>query len=221
MKHDLGIIGGAGPMAGSLFLNRVITWFQRERGAWQDQDFPSVVLVNYPFSDMLRDDDDDEQIFSELSEAINSLSSSYYVVACNTLHSYFRDSLPQEGQLHLMKITADNLREGEIPLVLCSSTSRRYAIHKKYFDCSYPSQEGQLEIDEIIETILRGQHDETTARRLEQVFETELAPGQRAVLGCTELSLIVNDHRIPTGKTIDPCELAVEKVCKLITEKIN
>lgn len=220
MDYDVAIIGGAGPAAGALVFNKIIAWYQRNRGAWQDQDFPKITLISYPFSDMLGDGEEDDRVHSELHSVVEGLSAKYYLIACNTLHCYCQGELPEEGWIHLMKTTAEALGQVESPpLVLCTSTSRRHGIHKKYFDCVYPSQASQPKVDQIIEDVLRGQHNATTAAELATIAQAELVEGQKVVPGCTELSLLFDDYPAMTEQLADPCIYAVNKLCELLTRE--
>jgi len=58
---DIGIIGGAGPLAGALLFEQIIEICQKDYGCIRDFDFPSINLVSFPFSEMLCGDVDQEK----------------------------------------------------------------------------------------------------------------------------------------------------------------
>lgn len=221
MKYDIGIIGGAGPIAGRLFFDYIIAWYQKELGAWQDQDFPSIVMVSYPFSDMLSVGHDKNSIKDELKQVVEAIPSKYFLIACNTLHCFADGELPANRWLHLMKLTAEALSKTESkqnPLVLCTTTSRNHRLHQEYFDCVYPNIETQPEIDYIIEKVLKGKHGVSDSQQLYKIIQEETDPSQDVVLGCTELSLLVAEYPF-ARKLVDPAILAAEKVCLLLNPK--
>ena len=57
---SIGIISGAGPMAGVELLRLIIEFCQKE-GAFRDRDFPEIHLINIPFSEMLAEDFDKDK----------------------------------------------------------------------------------------------------------------------------------------------------------------
>lgn len=62
----IGIIGGAGPMAGVALLKEVLSLSGKLYGCKKDADFPKVIFLNFPFSEMLKQDMDVLQIKSIL-----------------------------------------------------------------------------------------------------------------------------------------------------------
>lgn len=88
-QNKIGIIGGAGPNAGSLLFNTLIGVCQTKYNCKKDAEFPHVVLLNFPFSDMLSKDKCDETITKELQSCFDSLENygvNIAAIACNTLH---------------------------------------------------------------------------------------------------------------------------------------
>ncbi len=59
---SIGIIGGAGPLAGALLLERILILSGSEYGCYKDADFPEVILLSFPFSEMLTPERDVLQI---------------------------------------------------------------------------------------------------------------------------------------------------------------
>jgi aspartate racemase len=50
---SIGIIGGAGPLAGAFLLERVLSISNKTYGCYRDSDFPKIFLISFPFSEML------------------------------------------------------------------------------------------------------------------------------------------------------------------------
>ncbi len=52
--YSIGIIGGAGPMAGALLFKKIIARCQKKYNCVHDEDFPEIILLNVPFAQMLK-----------------------------------------------------------------------------------------------------------------------------------------------------------------------
>ena len=122
-KARMGIIGGAGPMAGALLFNKIIKICQQRYACASDADFPFISLVNYPFADMLTTEKNHAILSRQLDEVFRSFTDnriSICAIACNTLHTYL-PPIPKELHLvHMIKETARVVSEKN-PLVLCTS----------------------------------------------------------------------------------------------------
>lgn len=213
-RKSIGIIGGAGPDAGVLLFRQIIRLCQKEYGCKRDYDFPLIHLLSYPFTEMLSENPDKNKIQSELKWAYNQLQSDYIVITCNTLHTFIDETFSKDKLLHLINKTQNILTQ--VPLVLCSSTSRKTAIHQKFFPCHYPDVEQQKEVEKIIDEILAGQLDLSITSRLEKILES-VPPNTEVILGCTELSLIHDTHPLDAKwKVIDPSWNMAKELCKLI-----
>jgi aspartate racemase len=214
----IGIIGGAGPLAGVLMLERLFQIAQKEYGCHADADFPQVTLLSFPFSDMLSDNMDVLKIKWELSSCLQQLRKSgarVLSIACNTLHVFLDENDPLNDLVHLPKEIAKELGD-EIPIVLCTSTSMKSKVHKRFFPCLYPDLEDQKKVDLAIDWILKGSQEERVLEILADVFDRLDSPS--VVLGCTELSLIKTPLLRFGKKILDPLEIAAIKILKKSSE---
>ncbi len=210
MNSTVGIIGGAGPEAGALLFNQMIRLCQSRYGCWHDRDFPQITLISYPFSEMLEGEQDRETILEEILSVYEQLQSDTVVMACNTAHAFLPEDFAPDNFYHLIKGTTQAL--SSTPLMICSSTSRKNRLHERFFSCSYP--EDQEEVDAIINAVLHGDHSESIHQRLCKVMESSQAT--EVVLGCTELSILHDTSPlIVEGKTIiDPSLVAADAITK-------
>jgi aspartate racemase len=205
-KKIIGVVGGAGPLAGLYMIERMIKYAQKNYNCYRDEDFPSIILLSYPFSDMLSVDVDNAKVSAELSGCINKLKSDgacQIVIACNTLHAFLQKEV---DITNMMSVLGQNLSESQIsnPVVLCSGASARYQIHQQYFDCEYPDQMMQNRVDELIERVLHGECKEEMAAMLQGIIR-QIA-NEVIILGCTELSLLADAINISHKKIIDSTE---------------
>lgn len=202
----IGILGGAGPLAGARLLDRILRFAQLNYGCCKDADFPKIILISFPFSEMLAEDIDVPKLRSELKNCLNELrgcGAEILAIACNTLHVFLDEE--EKDLIRLPDAVAAKLKE-EIPLVLCTSTSARYNLHNRFFPCSYLNASQQLELDSLIGSILQG--EETIVEKLAKIIENQKA--ESVVLGCTELSLFREQINLPSKTIIDPLEIVAE-----------
>ena len=100
----IGVIGGAGPLAGVFLLERIFFLSRTLYGCYRDADFPKVLLVSFPFSEMLASKIHAYKIKQELRECIEQLrdnGAEVLVIACNTLHAFLDENDDLGDLIHL------------------------------------------------------------------------------------------------------------------------
>ena len=209
----IGIVGGAGPLAGASLLERILRLASSGYGCTKDADFPQAFLISYPFSEMLSPALDEAQLRKELRSCLALLrqnGSAVLAIACNTLHA-FLDACEEESDLiHLPRAIAAAIPRNETPLVLCTSTSARFALHKRFFSCTYPDAQTQNQIDRIIDQILEGNEQGAIVEDLQRLIEDQTA--STVILGCTELSLLTGHLKSCPQRIMDPLEILARKI---------
>lgn len=234
----LGIVGGAGPMAGALLFQKIVQIAQSQYGCQTDADFPWTMLLSYPFADMLKNPLCEKQhqlVKEQLTACFSTFAQNgitLAAIACNTLHTFLDPSITQGIPLvHMIAETGSLLKQRSIShtFVLCSTTSARCQLHKAYFDCRYPDDAYQDEIQGLINTLLAGQQRREDAQKLSEQLNARLSlclnkeeETVGLVLGCTEFSVFNEqfpmrlnglDERI---LVFDPNQIVAEKLCALI-----
>ena len=228
-------------MAGLLLCQKIVQLCQENYGCRQDADFPYMMLLNYPFADMLAADQSSAQknlIRTQLEECFDTFTSrgiALGAIACNTLHTYL-DVPPSFEIVHIMEETRRKLAEENVQrsLVLCSSTSANSLIHQGYLNCSYPPAKWQKKVDAIIARILAGKE---TVMEVNQLMELVQAIGASSirqkgeslgiVLGCTEFSVLnekwpLSAYGLDQSWTVIDSTLALaEGLCRKIFNKTN
>jgi aspartate racemase len=211
--QSIGIVGGAGPLAGAALLERILFLSSSLYGCYKDADFPKIMLISFPFSEMLSPEMDVAQVQKELSECLSQLrknGASVLAIACNTLHAFLDPNESLIDLVHLPQVTASEISSCEMPLVLCTSTSIRFGLHKRFFSCTYPDTETQFLVDKIIDEILKGVEEETVLEDLSKVIQAQTT--NTIILGCTELSLFSNQLRPSNKSIIDPLNILAKKI---------
>jgi aspartate racemase len=218
-RKRIGIIGGAGPMAGALLFEKIIESSQKY-GCKVDADFPFCFLINYPFAPMLINQFDQQLLKNQLEFCFACLEKnqiSIAAVACNTLH-IFLPSLPEGMQfVHMIEETKFYVqKKGWVnPLVLCTSTSAKTQLHAQYFPCRYPDATLQNTVDILIDRITEGCDWQEASNLLSEICKNE-GP---VILGCTELSLLHNRASLFIKDLCSPDTLVSEKIAQIFFEE--
>ncbi len=212
---SIGIIGGAGPLAGAFLLKRILSLSGKVYGCYRDADFPQVFLISFPFSEMLSPNMDIAKLRKELSGCLEQLrknGASVLAIACNTLHAFLDEKDELSDLVHLPRTLAEEMSLSDKPLVFCTSTSVQFGLHKQYFPCIYPDTQTQQEVDRIIDQILRGADQSVILEKLEKLLLAQTT--HTVILGCTELSLFSAHLCVPNKLILDPLEVMANKILK-------
>lgn len=212
----IGIIGGAGPLAGAFFLERIVLLSGQKYGCYRDADYPEVILLSFPFSEMLKKVCDFRKIRQELQGCLEQLrrnGAAVIAIACNTLHTFLEHEAEASDLIHLPRTLAAEIPENAIPLILCTSTAARAGLHQNYFPCVYPDPATQAAIDEWIDSTLKGADRKRQLKALKQLIEQQKE--ETIILGCTELSLFFSELSQTQKRILDPLEISANKVLEL------
>lgn len=212
---SIGIIGGAGPLAGAFLLERILSLSGKVYGCYRDADFPQVFLISFPFSEMLCPDMDIAKLRKELSECLRQLrknGASVLAIACNTLHAFIDEKDNLNDLVHLPRTLAEEVSLSDKPLVFCTSTTVQFGLHQQFFSCTYPDTQTQQEVDRIIDQVLRGAEQSVILEKLEKLLQSQTT--NTVILGCTELSLFSAHLSVPNKQIIDPLEVMANKILK-------
>lgn len=209
----IGIVGGAGPLAGCMLAERIFTLSNEKYNCSQDNDFPSLTLFSYPFSPMLSLDMDEQQLRKELKSCLNSLRNNgalVIAIACNTLHAFLDESDDRSDLVHLPRVVGEELIASSNPVVFCTTTSKIYGLHQRFYRCNYPNQAEQLQVDCLIDRLLKGENHQKIAEELSKLIAQQKA--ETVILGCTELSLLTGYLSNSSKRILDPVEIAANKI---------
>lgn len=232
----VGIIGGAGPMAGLQLVQKIIQICQEQYGCENDADFPYVMLLSYPFADMLQRQSTGAQrprLEAQLNECMLTFAKqdvSVTAIACNTLHAFLSPSFGEvQNFVHMIEQTSFALQTQGISraLILCTETSAKAKVHAQKFPCIYLEERYQKDVDAIIQRILAGKYLAADAERLAQcvnAYATKEASPLGVILGCTELPLLndrfpLSQYGLENCVIVDPMTVVAKQICKIIFKK--
>jgi aspartate racemase len=209
---SIGVIGGAGPLAGVLLVERLFQCAMTLYGCHKDESFPLLRLCSFPFSDMLSPDLKKERVEAELKTCLEELlkTSDVIGIGCHTLHAFLDEKQNIPGLIHLPKLVKEALSLNETPVVFCTSTSLKTALHQKFIPCTFPDKKTQKLIDDLIDAILKKGCLPSLEEELKTLLKSQ--KGETIILGCTELSLFSKRLFIEDKRIIDPLDLLAKKM---------
>ena len=226
-KKTIGIIGGAGPMAGVLLMQKIITICQKKYKCINDFDFPKIILLSYPFAEMLKPlsfQQDEKRVAKQLKEALDFLISNgmdYITIACNTLHGFINEAY-RSKLIDLITETKSFLLKQNLSkvLVLCTKTTKLKGLYN-FPKTKLLSPKDLQWIEELINKILSGAYSLKDRKSLENFILLNIKKDPSIdgiLLGCTELSVLMDNfsRNNPKIKIIDPLEIVSNKLCKLV-----
>jgi len=220
-EKSIGIVGGAGPMAGIVLCEYIVKECQYTYGCVNDSDFPKIILLSIPFMQMLKPDRKDEICISnQLKNALDQLQlfSRNIAIACNTLHGFI-DSSQFPVLIDMIKRTKIYIKHNSIdyPLILSTSKSIEKGVHN-FKNRIYPNKRNQQKLDQLFYNIIRSSIEENGNIKA-------------VVLACTELSVLVqrelsteNYLRFDASKAIfcvDPLKILAKTLCKNVFKTCN
>ena len=232
----LGIIGGMGPMASSLFYNVLI----EKTPAESDQDHMDLIMISHAsMPDRTKailsgDEKRINEIKDLLEKDIRSLIDAgceHIAVTCNTAH-YFIDLLGPEKKavLHMIDETAGEAGRrsvsGRAALLATDGTVRtgiyQDSMKKHGIHVLTPSGECQKNIMSVIYDHVKS--GRPVPARLWQSIHDEISAMDCdcAVLGCTELSVAARDLSLDIsdrGFYIDPLDILAKRCVEIYKEK--
>lgn len=200
MQKRLGIIGGAGPLASSLFYETIV-----QESYQRGNQFPEIILINYPFTrglTLLEREKNKGLLNQELYHCLKILKGcevEIAVLVCNTLHiDLFQ--IPQDPILFLSipSLVLENIREkGHQRLLLLGTqnTCRSSLYQQAGITLLCPSMKDQQLIDEVIDRVLEGKILEEDSLLVSHLIQTFSESIDGVILGCTDLPVL--HHSFP------------------------
>jgi aspartate racemase len=226
----LGIVGGAGPLASCFLYKMLIEEAQRNYNAWEDGDFPEIILINAPFSPMMLQQEliqNNRQLIKELQQCFTQLANlgaSHCVITCNTLHALMAQIDVKGMQfISLIEIASARCTKDTKTLILGTQTTRESDLYSKFLNSACYSTQSQETIAMIINEVLKGCLEKELAETLALSIkrDLEILPYEAVILGCTELSVLnrlfpLSDYFTKEQITIiDPLQLVTINILEM------
>lgn len=189
-------------MASALFYETIIKLCQERYGAKNDEDFPKIILLNYPFSPMCSRSDylsNNQQIKSEVTCSFQNLQdcgAKTVAIACNTLHNFIDKKSWSFDFINIVQAVLNSAKKANTNKLLFLGTIT--SVENRLYEQSdisilYPSAQAQARIDAIIDCMLAGASKKNKSQELCELISELSTKGLEfdgVILGCTELSLL-------------------------------
>ncbi len=222
MKNKLGIIGGMGPLATSIFFSRIID----NTKASSDQEHIWTIISSHSTmpdrTKVIVEKLDKDVIIKAVSEDIRILETSgvsKIAIPCNTFH-YFYDEVQALTSIPIINMVDETMKEfyknhGNKALILSTTGTKKAGVYERYaksygievieIDENYSNEINNL-IYEIKETnnVHRPEFLELI-RKLNEVYSPD-----GFVIACTELSLVPMDD-LEDVNVIDAMDILVRE----------
>ena len=213
----IGILGGIGPEATGEFYLKLINEFQKQNLVKDNTDFPQIIINSIPAPELIFCKISNDMVMPYLIglKELEELGVDFIVMVCNTLH-FFYEQLQNEVKIpivDLRKEVINNLMEQGFTTitVLGTLTTVKEGLYShKSINFLNPTD---FELDILGQAIFKfNQGIEKNkqigiAKAIAEKYSNKGA--QKIILGCTELSLMLEDSALPTIDTIDILVAAV------------
>ena len=203
----IGVLGGMGPEASSVFYQMIIDISHEKYKAVQDTDYPPMII----FSLALKGFDErgivnEKQVLSQLIEASKRLErsgSDFIVITCNTVHHFIED-LRKNVKIPILSIieeVAKEINKDKIKTVglLASESAIELDVYgrilkKNGINFIIPNNKEQKIVTQAILNVMTGKDLEKDKKELIEIINKMGLNGAKGViLGCTELPLIISE----------------------------
>ena len=204
----IGILGGIGPSASANMYVRIIEYMQKHYEAWDDADFPKVMVYSTSLSGFDEYGIANEKLVAvDLVQAVKkleSMGSDLIVVACNTVHHFDKqmESAVTVPLIHMInEACADAKRAGYTKVAIaCSQSTKDLGLYSSGLarigiEPLVTTENEQSIVNNAIKDVMAGKQDDKTKADLNLVFNRFKESGAEAVLlGCTELPLAISQE---------------------------
>ena len=235
MKHKLiGVLGGIGTESTVGFYQNIVRYAQSKYDAVQDSDYPHMVIYNLPTSYT------DKTGFKDLAlvkyQLINAVKKleligcDLIVICCNTSYHFYEDlqSTVSTTIIDLIGETKKSLLNKGYKNIglLCSESSIKLGVYQKKFKemhLNIPNEKQQKVINRIIFDCMSGSYFNHTNTLKNMVTDMLNSGSEIVIIGCSELSLIVNriKQNIKIFDTMDALSKLVVDYSLLKKDKID
>lgn len=229
--RTIGILGGIGPSASANMYVRVIEYMQQAYDAWDDADFPKVMVYSTSLAGFDENGiDDQELVLADLVKAVKkleSMGSDLIVVACNTVH-YFDEQMEAAIAIplvHMIKEACSAIKKQGYTKVgiVCSQSTKEFGLYSNGLKAIgiepiLTTDDEQRIVNNAIKDVMAGTQGLDTKSELIKIFSRFERSGAEAVLlGCTELPLAISqvDTEI---KLIDANHIVVKQAIELAVQ---
>jgi len=227
--RTIGILGGMGPESTAELYLEIIRVFQQEYGAKYDSDFPPILIYSLPLPDVVEGLENESAVVSLLIQGVKKLEqmgADFIVIACNTVQVYLFQ-MRQAVKIPILSIPEETLLEikgqkySKVGLLATELTyiSKLFDLESINFgiDLIKPEPIQQKILTTVIMNILAGNKSPSDKEKLLEIIQyLSLKESEAIILGCTDLSLLLNqeDSNLKLFDTIKILARAAVRECR-------
>lgn len=228
-KHiTIGILGGIGPEATGNFYLKLISEIQKQKLIKSNVDYPRIIINSIPAPELTSKIKKDQlTAYIQGVKSLEKYGADFIVMACNTIHLY-HNLIQKEVRVPILNLP-DSVKEFILSKKLKSAsvfgtpTTVAGGLYKfRGINYSNPNEKDLKQLSLTIENFNRGYKQK---EQIDKVSKLANKYTRRTVdviiLGCTELSLMLADSKIPKIDTMDILVLATIKHLGVLAENIN
>ncbi|MBP0726360.1 aspartate/glutamate racemase family protein [Bacillus sp. RG28] len=233
MDYKLGVIGGMGPQATSVFFQKII----ENTAAYKDQDHINMVILNHSTlpdrTSLILNQKEEilEYIYKDI-QLLESIGVNHIAIPCNTVHYFYKEmnEITNISIINMVEETVKKIykscgKQSKVGILATSGTIKS-GIYKeeceKYgLTLHIPNEEFHQKTMDIIYKDVKGELN-TESSKLEEIIADLIHQEDYScvILACTELSCIkLSDAVLPY--CIDAMDVLVEKAITLSGNKLK
>lgn len=207
----IGVLGGIGPEATGEFYNKLITKLQEKGLIKSNKDFPQIIVNSIPAPELVYNTiakSDLEPYLKGLKE-LDAMNVDFIVMVCNTIYLFY-ERMQKEIKTQIIDLREEvknvlKERNGRCVLTLGTPSIVKKGLYKfKGIKSFKPNNEELKEITKAIFKFNMGEDKEKQIHKVRMICKKYINQGAKTIiLGCTELSLMLDNDDIDKINTID------------------
>ncbi len=211
MQRKIGLLGGIGPEATGTFYLRLIKKLQDSGRVKSNADFPQFIINSIPAPELVYHNISKKELqpYIEGLKELEGNRVDFIAMVCNTIHSYY-DILQKSVNVPIVDLKKEfgafiNEKKVGTITVLATPSTINSGLFKvsgiKYLELSKHEQET---LSDSIFKFNSGIAREEQIRRVDEIANRKIGEGaELVVLGCTEISLMLENSKINKIDTLD------------------
>jgi aspartate racemase len=224
----IGVLGGMGPVATGEFFNRMLALCQKEHNAFQDGDYPPILVYSMSLKGSNESGiKDEKKLEFEFIDGIIKLCNGgcdFVVIPCNTAHHFVEDLRKKVDTpiLSIIDLAVAEVKKNKIKKIGLLASESTY-IHKVYaiplsvngIELVSPEQNERKKLTKIVLDIMGGKRTEEDRKTIKAITDRMVKDNgiEAVIVGCTELSLVLPNDQYPV-KAFDAMDSLAEAAVK-------
>ena len=222
MKPKIGIIGGMGPLATAIFLKKIIDC---TNASVDQENIPLIIINDTNVPDrtkFLLGESNDSPLPYLIKDVkdLESLGCNYAAMICNTSHSFY-DELKVITNMQIINMPELTLKEifkngYKRPGLMATEGTIKTKVYEKFnkynLDIIIPESNIQKEINELIYDYVKKNIKVPQEKFINIIKYFMDNSCDSIILGCTELSVIMNELEINSENIFDSTTVLAKKI---------